>query len=166
MSNPPLDEAPQSMALQQQNDEGKTENGQDRLTLGTHRCAVELSRAEADALLYTLDDADRLFMHHRGDELLALWVRLNHARCYLDGWAGFHGTAEQRSLHLTYHDAVNVWLVLDAEWIGEMPERFRAHLRAIVERCRPSTIASRAADAVDPSRSSPQNILTPSSANV
>lgn len=146
------------------NDLAKTENGQlESSSTRDATRAVGLSRAETDALLYALDDADRLFMHHREEELLQLWQRLHLACCYLDGEAGYHGTPEERSLHLTFRDAVNLWLTIDDEYERAQPRRFRAPLRAVLERCRPSTMPTERAPvlAVDRSRSSPANALTP-----
>lgn len=147
---------------EQQHDQGWTKNGQPQEPAPSRDAssrAVVLSRAETAALLYALDDADRLFMHRRGEELLALWQRLHLACCYLDGEAGYHGTPEERSLHLTFRDAVNLWLTIDDEYERAQPRRFRASLRAVLERCRPSTMPTGRAPvpAVDPSRSTPND---------
>jgi hypothetical protein len=154
------------MTMQEQKqDLAETENGQPQVQVLSREAtrAVELSRAETDALLYALDDSDRLFMHHRGQELLALWQRLHLACCYLDGEQGFHGTPEERSLHLTFRDAVNLWLTFDDDYERAQPKRFRAPLRAVLERCRLSTMPTERAPVLAPdrSRSTPDAVAVP-----
>jgi hypothetical protein len=99
---------------------------------------IVLTRPEARALLEALDDADRLFMHHRGEELLELWRRIHLALCYIDGEQGYHGTEAERSLALTDRDALNLWLVLDVSYLAALPVATHARLAGLVARCRPS----------------------------
>lgn len=98
--------------------------------------SVALTRAEADALLYVLDDADRLFMHHHGERVLAMWQRLNRACCYLDGVGGFHGTPAERELAIHAAEALALRWTLDAAWLRTVrPKALRQTVAAVVARC-------------------------------
>lgn len=97
---------------------------------------IPLSRDEATTLLFVLDDADRLFMHHRGEQLLDLWRRLHLACCYRDGDQGYYGTAAERDLSLSTEEAIAVWLTCDPEWIRTLRNPERGRMRQIVNKLR------------------------------
>lgn len=96
---------------------------------------VTLTRQETNDLLFVLDDADRLFSHPLGDDVLALWQRLHLACCYLDGEQGYHGTDEQRRLTLNGMEALQILCVLSPEWIDDLrPMELRDRMCLLVTR--------------------------------
>jgi hypothetical protein len=103
--------------------------------------ALVLDRADVDALLYALDDADEFFTGgERADRMLDLWQRLNHARCYRDGEQGYHGDEDSRSFAISSDEALNLWLLCSPRWLFTItPRGVRGRVTAIVNRCRPST---------------------------
>lgn len=103
--------------------------------------AFTLDRADVDALLYALDDADGLYSGgERAEAMLAMWQRLHHARCYRDGEQGYHGDEATRSFDVSADDALNLWLLCSERWLFTVtPRATRERVTAIINRCRPST---------------------------
>jgi hypothetical protein len=100
------------------------------------RTQPELTRWEAEALLFALDDADRLFMHALGEQLLRFWQRIHHALCYRDGANGFRGTPEERSLVLSPEEEQQLLQVFDADFLAALPPDVRTSVHGVLARCR------------------------------